>query len=311
MSIDNKKTIMPFVVLYRGLFKDSEEVLNAVKYSKRSKVLLDWEPWYDLGERTRFQLIPTEEITEEEHLHIELHDKVYNALMTAYKDYISFWTKPEIISKYENPNITFHEDWRYVFGDFVKDWDIENLVRGESEDGWIKSPVEILKHDHTVGENLELAIGYHLDAFNSKDAAGPKSIITGTLYLNDEYEGGEISFLNEFDNTIISYKPKQGDLIVFPSAKPFFHAAQKINNADKYLIRNFVLWRHSGSERYKQNEEKFGKEQWQLMQEYMREAEDLMGLYQKDVYLPGVSVYERPNGNGIPFFPQSIETWEG
>jgi len=86
----------------------------------------------------------------------------------------------------------------------------------------MKSAVEILKHDYKAGRGLELAIGYHIDAFNSKDAAGPKSIITGTVYLNDEYEVGEISFLNEFASTIVKYKPKQSYVIVFLSTKHLF-----------------------------------------------------------------------------------------
>jgi hypothetical protein len=213
--------------------------------------------------------------------------------------------------RYINRNTSFHEDWKYVFGEFVTDWSgFKNIAESPGEDCWIQSTVEILKHDHSIGRTLELAIGYHLDAFNSKDAAGPKSIITGTIYLNDDYEGGEISFLNEFDKSIISYKPKAGDLIVFPSAKPFFHAAQKIYGADKYLIRNFLLWNHSGSDRYKEGLKKFGEEQWSLIQDYLREKEDLMGLYQKDVYLPGVSVYEREHGNGVPFFPKTVMEWK-
>jgi len=202
--------------------------------------------------------------------------------------------------------------WKDIFGEIVTDWNsFDNVPDNSSKDSWMKSAVEILKHDYKAGRGLELAIGYHIDAFNSKDAAGPKSIITGTVYLNDEYEGGEISFLNEFDSTIVTYKPKQGDVIVFPSAKPFFHAAQRMSGADKYLIRHFLLWDHSGSEKYKEGERRFGKEQWKVMQDYIRETEDLMGFYQKDVYLPGVSVFDRQHGNGIPFFPKSVDIWEG
>jgi hypothetical protein len=306
----DKKTIMPFVVLYKNLFNDTEEILDLLKDSKKTKVLVEWEPWYELGQRTRFEFIDESDITENEKKHWMFQKRIYGALTDAYKDYILDWTKPEVIAKYKNTNPNLQEDWSHVFGDFVTRWDFENCITEDSQDGWLSSPVEVLKHDHTVGRNLELAIGYHLDAFNSKDAAGPKSIITGTVYLNDDYEGGEISFLNEFDSSIITYKPKKGDLIVFPSAKPFFHAAQKVYGNDKYLIRNFLLWNHSGSDRYKEGEQKFGKDQWLLMQDYIRETEDLMGFYQKDVYLPGVSVYERTHGNGIPFFPKTVEKWE-
>ena len=311
MTQYNKTTIMPFVVLYRGVFDNAPEILQMLKDSNTSSILQEWEPWYELGLRTRLEPSRGGTLSEIEKHQLGLQQYIYNNLIAAYKDYIEDWAKPEIIEKHINPNRSFYEDWKYVFGEFVTDWSGFDAIPNESDkDYWIKGAVEILKHDHTVGRGLELAIGYHLDAFNSKDAAGPKSIITGTVYLNDDYEGGEISFLNEFDSSIVTYKPKQGDLIVFPSAKPFFHAAQKVYGTDKYLIRNFLLWQHSGSDRYKEGQKKFGKEQWEVMQDLIRETEDLLGLYQKDVYLPGVSVYERQHGNGIPFFPKTVEVWE-
>jgi hypothetical protein len=310
MKYSSKKTIMPFVVLYEGVFDNIPEILNMLKESNSSRVLAEWEPWYELGHRTRLEHSIESNLSEIEKKQLEIHNKIYSNLIETYKDYVSYWSQDQVIKKHINPNQSFYDDWKYVFGDFVTDWNgFDTFPQEKETDCWMQSAVEILKHDHLMGEGLELAIGYHIDAFNSKDAAGPKSIITGTVYLNDEYEGGEISFLNEFDSTIVTYKPKKGDLIVFPSAKPFFHAAQRMSGADKYLIRHFLLWDHSGSERYKEGEKKFGIEQWRIMQEYVREVEDLMGFYQKDVYLPGVSVYERKHGNGIPFFPKSVSFW--
>jgi len=315
MNQYNKKTIMPFVVLYKNVFDNIPEILDLIKNGEKTRVLEQWEPWYELGQRTRLEHLSdehlSEKITDVEKNQLYFQSNIYNTLMDVYEDYIKDWVDPNIRERYINRNTSFHEDWKYVFGEFVTDWSgFKDLPEDYSTDFWIKSPIEILKHDHTVGRDLELAIGYHLDAFNSKDAGGPKSIITGTIYLNDDYEGGEISFLNEFDSSIVSYKPKAGDLIVFPSAKPFFHAAQKVYGADKYLIRNFLLWNHSGSDVYKEGLKRFGEEQWSLIQDYLREKEDLMGLYQKDVYLPGVSVYERKHGNGVPFFPKTVTEWK-
>lgn len=310
MNLSDKKTIMPFVSLYRNVFDDIDGLLNSIKDPNGSRILLEWEPWYELGLRTQMRVSGDHDLSENEATHLEIHNLVNDTLIAGYKDYISEWAKPEIIKNHINPNSNFHEDWKYVFGEFVKDWqnfDRFEGVNGEKE-GWMLGAVEFLKHDHEI-EGLELAIGYHLDAFNSKDAAGPKAIITGTIYLNDDYEGGEISFLNEFDSSIVNFKPQKGDMIIFPSAKPFFHAAQPLTGKDKYLIRNFLLWYHSGSERYRQGQEKFGKEQWEVMQEVVRETEDLLGLYQKDVYLPGISVFDRQHGNGVPFFAKSVRTW--
>lgn len=311
MNLSNKKTIIPFVNLYKNVFDDVDELLESIKSFKTSNIFLEWEPWYELGTRTRMNFTGNYNLTEDEVKHLEVYNTVNDTLIAGYKDYISEWVHDDIIQKHINPNATYHDDWKYVFGEFASDWEnFDKFSGSEGNEGWLKGSVEFLRHDHQI-KGLELAIGYHLDAFNSKDAAGPKAIITGTIYLNDDYEGGEISFLNEFDSTIVNYKPEKGDMIIFPSAKPFFHAAFPLKNKDKYLIRNFLLWYHSGSDRYKEGQAKFGKEQWEAMQEIIREAEDLLGLYQKDVYLPGVSVHERMHGNGIPFFPKRVETWNG
>lgn len=312
MNYTNKKTIMPFVVLYEGVINNIPEIMDMLKEFEASRVLIDWEPWYELGQRSRLHCNKDDILTEIEKKQLDIHDTIQNNLTEVYKDYVADWTQQHVVEKYINPNKAFYQDWKYVFGEIVTDWtSFDKIPVDPGTDTWIRSAIEILKHDHKVGKGLELAIGYHIDAFNSKDAAGPKSIITGTIYLNDNYEGGEISFLNEFDSSIVTYKPKRGDVIVFPSGKPFFHAAQKVFGADKYLIRNFLLWEHSGSERYKEGEKKFGVEQWKVMQDYIRETEDLMGFYQKDVYLPGVSVFDREHQNGIPFFPKSVSVWNG
>jgi hypothetical protein len=44
------------------------------------------------------------------------------------------------------------------------------------------------------------------------------------IYLNDDYEGGEIDF--KFFN--ISYKPKSGDILLFSSAFPYMHEVKPI-----------------------------------------------------------------------------------
>lgn len=48
--------------------------------------------------------------------------------------------------------------------------------------------------------------------------------ITSLLYLNDDYEGGEI----EFPNQNLTLKPKPGTLVVFPSNRNFPHRVNPI-----------------------------------------------------------------------------------
>ena len=53
------------------------------------------------------------------------------------------------------------------------------------------------------------------------------------LYLNDDYEGGEL-FFPEFDLTI---KPKLGDLITFPTNSMYLHAVKEVKCGTRYTIQ--------------------------------------------------------------------------
>ena len=57
------------------------------------------------------------------------------------------------------------------------------------------------------------------------------------LYLNDDFEGGELYFKN-FDLTI---KPEAGMLLLFPSNYAYQHEARPITQGTKYAI---VTWLH-------------------------------------------------------------------
>jgi predicted 2-oxoglutarate/Fe(II)-dependent dioxygenase YbiX len=61
--------------------------------------------------------------------------------------------------------------------------------------------------------------------------------VSPILYLNDEYSGGEIEFVN-FGITI---KPKAGMLVVFPSNYAYRHIAHPVQSGTKYAI---VTWLH-------------------------------------------------------------------
>jgi hypothetical protein len=72
--------------------------------------------------------------------------------------------------------------------------------------------------------------------------------ISGVIYLNDDYEGGESCFLEEFEPKSLfplyedswgglTYKPKAGDIGLFPSS--IWHGGKKVESGDRYAI---VLW---------------------------------------------------------------------
>ena len=61
--------------------------------------------------------------------------------------------------------------------------------------------------------------------------------ISALVYLNDDYEGGEI----EFVHFGIKIKPQPGMLILFPSNYAYTHVAHPVTQGTKY---NLVTWIH-------------------------------------------------------------------
>jgi Rps23 Pro-64 3,4-dihydroxylase Tpa1-like proline 4-hydroxylase len=60
--------------------------------------------------------------------------------------------------------------------------------------------------------------------------------ISVLIYLNDDYEGGEI----EFPNFNIKIKPKAGMLMLFPSNYAYAHIAHPVTSGTKYVIATWL-----------------------------------------------------------------------
>lgn len=71
------------------------------------------------------------------------------------------------------------------------------------------------------------SMGPHFDGQDgNKDLA-----FSLVAYVNDDYEGGEISFPNHN----ITIKPKAGSLIMFPSQEPYIHEVKPIKSGTRYM----------------------------------------------------------------------------
>ena len=74
------------------------------------------------------------------------------------------------------------------------------------------------------------------------DCGGPhdKRVVSMLIYLNDGYVGGQL----EFPNLGVTYTPKAGDLVLFPSNYTFAHIAHPVTSGTKYAI---VSWMSYGN----------------------------------------------------------------
>lgn len=248
----NKTTILPNIIVYNNLLNDKDECLSTVKltesYTEKTHAISPWEDWYAnwKGSISLLDLFIMKEIIDTDNDAV-LQKKLIDNLIKGYdqvcKDYLSS-----------------HKDTS-KWPDFIEDWDFSN------KDRWMVSGISFLKYDQPNSELDGLAMNYHTDLHHEdQESRGTKQIITVTFYLNDEYEGGEISFYDDETNAVYNYKPKAGDVTVFPSGRPYYHGVLPFSGAPRYLVRMFLLYRHDGSQEWLDNELKFGKEKWAEME---------------------------------------------
>jgi hypothetical protein len=76
------------------------------------------------------------------------------------------------------------------------------------------------------GEGKEFKV--HAD-----DGPAYKAAVSAVIYLNDDYEGGEIAF-PRMDSLVI--KPDLGDIAIFPSNYIYEHASLPIRSGTKYCV---------------------------------------------------------------------------
>jgi hypothetical protein len=77
-------------------------------------------------------------------------------------------------------------------------------------------------------------MGPHVDDYG-QDGVSP--LMSAVIYLNDDYEGGELRFPEQK----VMIKPQAGSIIVFPSVRPFYHQSMPIKTGIKYMVPAFWI----------------------------------------------------------------------
>ena len=133
--------------------------------------------------------------------------------------------------------------------------------------------------DEDLINNDTLTMNYHTDYMpNDAESQGDKFGITGVLYPNDDYEGGEICFkIAREDGTVarFEYKPKAGDLVMFPSGPPYYHGVKRVYGSPKYITRLYWMYYYEGSEDWHSLKEKYG-EKFEELESARKRRGDLM-----------------------------------
>lgn len=243
-TIPSYDILYPKVVVYRDAFPNVENFVKKLQdYDK-------WEKWYDVGKQVHFgkgysssfETFPSKEEWDAAHAD-------YEESMIEIKEELE----------------TIEELFYHLTKDYLTKFPM-NL------DNWLRSGGDILCYEAKPADfvtteasgNVDLALPFHTDFHQpTKDKPGAKPGITVTIYLNDDHEGGEISyriFEGEYqDHTIegtkliptipydkavdeFIYKPRAGDIILFPSNIPFYHGVNKVTKGFKYFVRTFWMY---------------------------------------------------------------------
>jgi len=246
--------IYPKVMVFHNALNDPEEFLNKITIDQR--YVEPWRSWYTLGNQTLFLNYPNFEFN-------------------------SFPLQKEWESKSNQSDNTLARYVSNIFFSCTKQYVEKYQILQQN---WVHGIPAICSH--FPKENTKnLAMQYHTDFIMSQsENPGYKHSLTCNVYINDDYEGGEVSykiFKDEHTYDLFSYKPKKGDVVVFPSTAPYFHGVKNTLNNDKYFIRMFWGYNFSGSKKWLENELKYGKELWEAMEKERIDKENKSSMWMK------------------------------
>ena len=242
----NREELYPKIVVYHDAIKDTKNFESLL--AEGSPYVHAWNDWYHLGKETNFVGYP-------------------NFFST------SFPTKSEWESEYSSvKNNPVAIETASIFHEATSQYVSEHGIQIPN---WSHYGPFVLMHSAKPIDGT-LAMQYHTD-FKMAETENPgyKFWITCLLYVNDDYEGGEIAFKVFADENNISendpfvhfkYKPRAGDMLILPAHHPYYHGVCKTLSSRKLFIRMFWGYEYDGSDIWKENETKYGKDVWGEME---------------------------------------------
>lgn len=243
------------VVVYRSAIPFMEDLVKTLQTSPH------WEAWYDVGKQIAippydrdmfFKGFPNKDL--------------FISKLNGWEDSYFFRDRPEALNEFRWMEL---EDIFYnVSQDYLNTFPINDVPKPL----WYRGGVNILTYETKGADEItteaagtvDYALPFHTDFhYPTAENPGLKPFLTITMYLNDDYEGGDIEYriLNKSQDDIriegtnmidvatnevipgFNYQPKAGDVIVFPSRLPYYHGVKKVTSGQKLFIRTFWMYK--------------------------------------------------------------------
>lgn len=219
--MEEKLVIAPQIVVYKNLFKHSQELIDELEFDKDDSIFNKWEKWYEQGYRKSCGL---EVNSSKDNKEIEFLKEIAKCIEYIKKDY--FFDFGSV---------------KGIWPNFIEDWNLLTEIKNFYYLDYFK-----YNGSYFAGSDKDYAMDYHVDDFLfEKNANGLRHAITINFYLNNSYNGGEICAYDSESGKSYKYKPNPGDAVVMPSTKPFYHAVKPFDN-DRYFLRSFIDYPVSG-----------------------------------------------------------------
>jgi predicted 2-oxoglutarate/Fe(II)-dependent dioxygenase YbiX len=193
----------PGVAIYPKLLPEALELLEVLKnnYSVDNNLpLANWEDWYPGDNKGSI---------------------IYGKECKINPKHLVDINSPEYL-KVQNVIDTLNEAFVVATEDYME----RNGISKEKT-----YPVEPSFHRYYEGGIMPS----HVDQMGENQ--NPRPLLTTTIYLNDDYVGGDLVF----DSFGVEYKPTAGSVVIFPSGEPYYHTSKLITSGDKYFGRYFWM----------------------------------------------------------------------
>jgi hypothetical protein len=248
----------PRIVVFHDVISDCKGYLDFYETS------MPWDGWFRFGSQVKVEAImhsPLEKYTSEFPTVEEWHSSMVDVRL------------PGDIYEPHNQELAMS---MYSASKFYVEY------TDHTQPSWIMRPWTLAKYTPDVDmiENDELTMHYHTDyVLKDRESPGQKFAVTAVFYPNDDYVDGEISFRLIGEEGVlkqIDYKPKAGDLVIFPSGHPYYHGVKRVYGAPKYIARMYWQYDYKGSDDWHELNAKYGPEKFAELEDQRIKNHHLM-----------------------------------